>query len=137
MTLPYRILAVLALLAAAFGSGWVGHVKYRAGVDAQAALAASEQARKADHDSAVSKIRALDSYSVSAAGNAARALPARDDLRGMQHSLATIAAAGVASSCGVDPRLAGLADLLGEGAGLVEEGARVADELRAQRNALR
>lgn len=35
---PWTILAVLAALASAFGAGWGGAIKYRNGVDAQAAL---------------------------------------------------------------------------------------------------
>lgn len=35
---PWTILAGLAMLASAFGAGWGGAIKYRNGVDAQAAL---------------------------------------------------------------------------------------------------
>jgi hypothetical protein len=45
---PYLILAGLLSLGAAFGGGWAGHAKYRAGVDAEQALAQSETNRESE-----------------------------------------------------------------------------------------
>lgn len=136
MSLAYRLLAYLAILAAVFAAGAYSHHRWTEARAIKAQLAASEQARKVEHDNAVSVIRRMDSYSVTAASNAARALPARTDLVSVQHSLAAIASADPASACGPDPRLARIADLLAEGAGLAEEGARHVEELRAKRDAL-
>ena len=46
--LPYRLLAGLLALSAAFGGGWLGHARYRAGVDAVEALARAETNRESE-----------------------------------------------------------------------------------------
>lgn len=48
MSLPWRILVVLALLAGAFAAGWAGHARWRAAADAQQALDQSEAARESE-----------------------------------------------------------------------------------------
>jgi hypothetical protein len=48
MSLPWRILAALALLAAAFVTGWTGHARWRAADDARQALQQSEDARESE-----------------------------------------------------------------------------------------
>jgi hypothetical protein len=134
-----RILIWLVALSTAFTAGMVSHARIAKAKADAANLKASEKARKDEHVNAVSTIRRMDDYSVTSARNAARALPARSDLASVQHSLSFIAAApaSAASGCVPDPRLSGIAELLGEGASLVEEGARHVDELRAKRDALK
>ena len=135
--IPLRLYIIGGALLAAFLSGGYAHMRWTDSKAAKAALMASEQARTTEHENAVSTIRKLDSYSVTTAQNATRALAARSDLERVRGSLASIASAAPASACGPDPRLAGITDLLAEGAGLVEEGARHTDLLRAQRDALK
>ncbi len=137
MPFGYRLLAYVGALVVAFSAGAYSHFRWTEARAVKAALKASEQAREIEHANAVSAIRRMDSYSVTAARNQARALPARSDLERVQHSIAAIAAAPAASACGPDPRLARVLDLLGEGAGLVEESARHIEELRAKRDALK
>lgn len=133
----YRLLALAIAVASIFGAG-MGYQAHRDSVKAlQASIAASEQARKVEHENAVSLVRRMDSYSVTQAQNAARAAESRAVVASVQHSAAAIASAAPASACGVDPRLSVLAELLAEGAGLVEEGAREVERLRAQRDALK
>jgi hypothetical protein len=48
VTLPARILIVLALLVMTFSIGWGSAIKYRNGQDAKAALEASETARESE-----------------------------------------------------------------------------------------
>jgi hypothetical protein len=48
VTLPARILIVLALLVMTFSIGWGSAIKYRNGQDAKAALEASETARETE-----------------------------------------------------------------------------------------
>ncbi len=134
---PYTILAALGIVAGSFGAGAYTHKRYADGEAAKAAILASEQARKVEREQAVSSIRKLDNFAAEQAANQHNALAARSDLERLQHSPDTITAAAPAASCPADPRLAGVARLLSEGAGLVEEGARHVDELRAQRDALR
>lgn len=134
---PWVALGAVAALAGAFGSGAYTHKRWADGEAAKAAILASEQARKDERDNAVSAIRRMDSYSVTVAENQRRALPARSDLVSVQHSLASIAAEAPASACGADDRLARVADLFGESASFLEEGARHLEELRATRDALR
>lgn len=43
-----KVALVLALLAGVFLAGWFGHVRYRAGIDAQEALQVSENARESE-----------------------------------------------------------------------------------------
>lgn len=120
-----------------FSAGAFTHMRWAEAKAAKAALQASEQARKVDHDNAVSLIRKMDSYSVTTVESQRRALVARSDLDRVRHSTAAIAAAPAASANCADPRLARIAELLGEGASLAEEGARHVDELRAKRDALK
>lgn len=129
--------AISAASLALFSAGAYSHMRWAGAKAAEAALLASEQARKVEHENSVSTIRRMDSYSVTVAENQRRAMPARTDLASVQHSLAAIASSAPASACGPDPRLSRVIELLGEGAGLVEEGARHADQLRAQRDALK
>ena len=125
------------ICAALFAAGFYTHLRLTEAKAAKAALQASEQARKVEHDNALSVIRKMDSYSVTTVENRLRALAARSYLERVRGSLAAIAAPAASAACPTDPRLAGLADLLAEGAGLVEEGARHVDDLRAKRDALK
>lgn len=127
----------LGICAALFMAGFYTHHRLTEAKAAKAALLASEQARKVEHDNAISVIRKMDSYSVTTVENQRRALAARSDLERVRGSLAAIAAPAASAACPPDPRLAGLADLLAEGAGLVEESARHLDEIRAKRDALK
>lgn len=136
MSLSAKLLAVLLALAAAFTAGWVRSDRHRDGIEAKKLLAASEQARKTEQDNARRNITALDNYGLAAQVEKGRALDARSDRVGVQHSLAAIASAAPASGCEPDPRVRILADLLAEGAGLAEEGAQHVADLRAQKRAL-
>lgn len=129
--------ALGAAALALFSAGAYSHMRWTEAEAAEASLQASEQARKDERDNSVSTIRRMDAYSVTAAQNQVRALAARSDADSVRHSLAAIASAAPASAYSADPRLAGIADLLSEGVGLAEEGARHVEELRAQRDALR
>jgi hypothetical protein len=135
-----RLLAALCSLALAFATGWWRCEVSHQAAQGRRAVAASETLRTEEHDDATIRIKTLDSYAALAPVRQARALDARSDLVGVQQLLATLAApapaSAAASACGPDPRLSGLAELLSEGTSLVEEGARVADELRDQRDAL-
>lgn len=127
----------IAVAVGLFAAGAYSHHRWTEAKAAKAALQAEQQARKAERDNAVSLIRKMDSYSVTAVENQRRALAARTDLERVRNSLAVIAAPAASAACEPDPRLAGIADLLAEGAGLVEEGARHVDDLRAKRDALK
>ena len=129
--------ASLALLASVFCAGVYSHYRWAEAKAAKAALQASEQARKDERVNAVSSIRKLDNFAAAQAADARRALAARSDLEQLRSSLAALASPAAPASCPVDGRLRGLADLLSEGAGLVEEGPRHVEELRAQRDALK
>jgi len=139
VTWSTRILIGLVALLTAFGAGMWTHARIARADALQVGLKASEQARKDEHVNAVSTIRRMDDYSVTAARNSARALLARDDLASVQHSITVIAAAhaSAASGCVPDPRLPRLLELLRESASLVEEGPRHLEELRAKRDALK
>lgn len=134
---PWAILGALGVIAGSFGAGAYTHKRYADGESAKAAILASEQARKVEREKAVSTIRKLDNFAAAQTQNERAALAARSDLERLRNSLAAVAAPATAASCPADPRLAGVARLLDEGAGLVEEGARHVDELRAQRDALK
>ena len=129
------IYAAVAL--ALFSAGGYSHMRWADSKANKAALNDSEQARKGEYDNAVSSIRKLDNFAAEQAASSRRALAARTDLERLRGSLAALASPAAAASCPTDGRLRGLADLLGEGAGLAEEGARHVEELRAQRDALR
>ena len=129
--------AISAASLALFSAGAYSHMRWAGAKAAEAALLASEQARKVERESAVSAIKKLDNFAAEQAANERRALAARSDLERLRGSLAAIAGPTPAASCPVDPRLAGVVDLLREGAGLVEESGRHVDQLRAQRDALR
>lgn len=135
--IPLRLYLIGGAILASFIAGGYAHMRWTEAKAVKLAMAASEQTRKVEHENAVSTIRRMDSYSVTVAENQRRAMPARTDLASVQHSLAAIASSAPASACGPDPRLSRVIELLGEGAGLVEEGARHADQLRAQRDALK
>ncbi len=134
---PYATLAALGIVAGSFGAGVYAHKRWADGRAAEAALMASEQARKVERENAVSSIRKLDNFAAEQATNQRNALAARSDLERLQHSLSTIAAAAPAASCPDDPRLAGVVELLRTGSGLVEEGSRHVADLRAKRDALK
>jgi hypothetical protein len=127
----------IAVAVGLFAAGAYSHHRWTEAKAAKAALQASEQARKVERDNAVSLIRKMDSYSVTAVENQRRALVARSDLERVRNSAAVLAASAPAAACGPDPRLAGVLELLAEGAGLVEEGSRHVDDLRAKRDALK
>lgn len=133
---PWLILAALAALAGAFGSGAYTHKRWADGKAAEAALMASEAARKIEREQAVSSIRKLDNYAAAQADNERRALTARSDLERLRNAIAATASATPAS-CPADERVGRLADLLRESAELSEEGARHVDDLRAKRDALK
>lgn len=132
-----RLYLAAGALAIAFVGGAYSHHRWTEAKAIKAALQASEQARKVEHDNAVSVIRKMDSYSVTAVENQRRALAARSDLERVRGSLAAIAAPAASAACRPDPRFSGILQLLDEGAGLVEESARHVEELRAQRDALK
>lgn len=60
MSLPARILAVLALLTAAFAAGWGAHIRWRAAADASQALQQSEDARESERLAARNITRITD-----------------------------------------------------------------------------
>lgn len=128
--------ALAALALGLFGAGAYTHMRWADAKAAKAALMASEQARKDEHENAVSTLRKLDTFHATEAENSRRALAARSDLDGLRNSLAAIASAAPASACGADSRLPGIAQLLAEGAELAAEGADHVDRLRDQRDAL-
>lgn len=139
MTWPTRILIGLAALVLAFVAGIRFHIHWAEGKAAAARAQASEEARKVERTNAVATIRRMDNFAQAQQRNAAAALPARSDLERVQHSIDRIASApgpAASAACGPDPRLAGVLELLREGASLVEEGPRHLEELRAQRDAL-
>jgi hypothetical protein len=129
--------AISAAALALFSAGAYSHMRWAGAKAAKVALQASEDARKVERESAVSAIRKLDNFAAEQAANERRALAARSDLEQLRGSLAALASPAAPASCPVDGRLRGLADLLAEGAGLVEEGPRHVEELRNQRDALK
>lgn len=129
--------AIAALALALFSAGAYSHMRWADAKAAKAALQASEQARKDERENAVSAIRKLDNFAAAQAADQGRALAARSDLEQLRGSLAALTGPAAPASCPVDGRLRGLADLLAEGAGLVEEGPRHVEELRRQRDALK
>ena len=133
---PWAILAALGVVAGAFGAGAYTHKRYADGEAAKAAILASEQARKVERENAIASIRKLDNFAATQAENERRSAAVRSDLERLRNSAAAIAAAAPASACEPDPRLAGVLELLQEGSGLVEEGRRHVDDLRAKRDAL-
>ncbi|SEL11669.1 hypothetical protein SAMN05216359_105254 [Roseateles sp. YR242] len=139
MTWSTRILIGLVALMLAFAAGIRFHIHWAEGKAAANRAQASEEARKVERTNAVSTIRRMDNFAQAQQRNAAAALPARSDLERVRHSLDRIVSApapAASATCGADPRLAGLVELLRESAGLVEEGPRHLEELRAQRDAL-
>lgn len=129
---------------AGFGAGWwrasASHELKAVVTEQRAELQATEQLRTEEHHDAVTQITALDHYATAQQQRRPRLLAARGDLERLQQSAlrlqAPAADAAAASACGPDPRLARVLELLREGAGLVEEGSRLADELRDQRDSL-
>lgn len=125
--------AALAL----FSAGAYAHMRWADAKAAKAALQASEQARKVEHDNAVSMVRKMDSYSVTMAQEAARAVVARSDTQRVRDAIPSIAAAASAAACSADDRSARAVELFGESLELLEEGRRHVERLKAQRDALR
>ncbi len=139
-----RALAVVGLLVLAvllgFGLGRCSARTAHQLADTRAQLQASETLRAEEHHDAVDQITSLDQLATAELVRRPRVLAARGDLVRVQQSLhhieAAAAVAPAASACGPDPRLAGLAQLLREGAELAEEGSRHVEQLRDQRGAL-
>lgn len=128
---------VCAAALALFSAGAYSHMRWTGAKAAEAALLASEQARKVERESAVSAIKKLDTFAAEQAANERRALAARSDLERLRGSLAAIASPAPAASCGVEnDRIRTLSQLLSEGASLAAEGAEHVDALRARARAL-
>lgn len=139
-----RALATIGAIALAglvgFGLGWWRCSSGQALTETRAELHASETLRTEEHTHAAAEIRAVDNLAMARQARQPRVLAARGDLVRLQQSSlrleAAAAAAPASAACGPDPRLAGVLELLREGAGLVEEGSRLAGDLRDQRDAL-
>ena len=102
---------IAAAALAIFSAGAYSHHRWTEANAAKSALQASEQARKAERESAVSDIRKLDNFAAAQAQDARRALAARSDLEQLRGSLAALASQAAPASCPVDGRLAGVAGL--------------------------
>lgn len=133
------VVITAATFLAGFGLGWWHCAANQAVTQTRADLRASETLRTEEHADAVEQITALDQLATAQLVRAPRVLAARDDLVRVQRAALAIEAATAigpaGQACGVDPRLAGLAELLREGASLVEEGSRHVEQLRDQRDA--
>lgn len=123
-----------------FGLGWWKGSAGQALTETRAELQTSETLRQEEHRDAADQITSLDQLATAELVRRPRVLAARGDLVRLQQSSLRIEAAAsiapAASGCSPDPRLAGIAELLREGAGLVEEGSRHVADLRDQRDAL-
>lgn len=143
-----RALGLVGALALAmlmgFALGWwrsaASHKQAALLTETKAELRVSESLRTEEHTDAVQAVTTLDRFATARQAREPRVLAARDDLVGLQQPLRRLEAAPTLApaspGCGADRRLPVLAQLLREGAELVEEGARVVDELRDQRNSL-
>lgn len=126
----------LALLAGSFGAGWLGHMRW-ADVDRlKADIAASEAARESERTDALKQAETLSTYAARLKRESSVAAVARSDLDRLRNALATGPEAPT-NSCGPErARIRSLEQLLAEGAGLAEEGGRLVEQLRADKQAL-
>lgn len=131
MSLPARILAALAALLIAFGGGWAAHVRYRAGVDAQDALAKSETDRESERLVARARGKVADDLATRlvAAERSGR------DMRERLRSAAAAASAALAAACPDAPATAPIG-LVSDGdrerlAAAIDRAEEVAEQLRA------
>lgn len=124
------------IVLASFIAGGYTHHRWVAYDQAKAAVAASENARKTERENARRDLTALDNYSVTQARNQVAATSRARVVAGVQHDLSAFASAAPASACGPDPRIRILENLLGEGVGLVGEGADHIEAIRAQKQGL-
>ena len=131
MTLPWRILLVLLVLAGDFGMGWVGHMRYRAGVDAAAALQQSEDAREAERLATRNMTRISDALTQDRLRSDRAAVDAAGRLR--QLAADTAAPAGCPGrNDDARPGAAVLSDAaLADLVALAQDADAVADRLRA------
>ena len=134
---PWTILAVLAVLASAFGAGWGGAIKYRNGVDAQIALEQSEANREAERIAARGRTKQIDSFAQKLQAEQGVAAAAARDAERVRHETDRLASRARANASEPEAAtVASLAELLREGAGLLEEGRRYLGECGAAREAL-
>ena len=129
--LPYRLLAGALLIAGAFGAGWLGHVKYRAGVDARDALALSETNRESERLAARNMQRVSDALTKDRLASDRLAADASERLRKLAAS--TAAAPGCPERNDDTRPAAGLLhdDALRDIVSLASEADATADRLRA------
>ena len=83
---PYSLIAGAVALAAAFGAGWVGHVRYRAGVDAVEALAQAETNRESERLAARNMQRVSDALTKDRIASDRRAADLAGRLRQLSES---------------------------------------------------
>lgn len=131
-----RTYLYLAILAGSFLAGWLGHTRW-ADVDRlKAQIAASEAARETEQANALKQAETLSAYASKLKRESSAAAAARSDLDRLRIHLAS-PSDSTADTCGAErTRIGVLEQLLSEGAGLVEEGGRHVEQLRADRSAL-
>jgi hypothetical protein len=133
----HAVAAVLAL-AVGFGAGWRVQGWRHAAATAEALEVAAETARLRQQAATQAAERNDRDTNQALARARAAALDARGDLERLRIAAGAVAAdpAASAAGCSDDGRLAVVARLLTEGAGLVEEGGRRVEQLAAEKAAL-
>jgi len=130
--LPYKLLAVLVLLAGTFGAGWVGHVRYRAAVDAKDAFALSEANRESERLAARNMQRITDELTSKRLAAERAGADLRERLRKQSEAGASSAAIAACRSDETATAARVLPDDVGSDlAALMGEAEAVADRLRA------
>lgn len=133
-------LAALLSLGGAFSAGVYAHMRWTEAEPVKAALEVSETNREIEHENTTTAIRKLDNFIAVQQGNGHAAVRDAALVASVQRDFASVAAvpaSGASSSCPADPRLGRISDLASEGAGLLAEGVRHLEELRAKRDALK
>ena len=134
---PWALLAGLAGLAVAFGAGWGVASTYRDGLDAEAALTQSEANREIERTAARDRTAKLDRYTAALQAEQALVLAAAGSAQRVRDEANRIASNTGPGACQPEREtIASLAQLLAEGAGLVEEGRRFLGDCRPAREAL-